>query len=59
VSYTLHRGAERDLEEAYRYYRAHASHRIALRLLDEFERVAELLVDNPGFGTPTGDDRRC
>ena len=45
MTYSLHRGAELDLA-------------VAARFLDEFERVAELLVEHPGIGTPTGDERR-
>jgi plasmid stabilization system protein ParE len=32
--------------------------RLQNRFLDEFERVAELLVSNPNLGTTTGDQRR-
>jgi plasmid stabilization system protein ParE len=31
---------------------------VAQRFLDEFERVAKLLVTHPGFGTPTTKGRR-
>ena len=58
MSYTLHRGAEADLLEAARFYRREGGPRLASRFLAEFERVAELLVQFPGLGTPAGDDRR-
>lgn len=58
MSYTLHRGAELDLADAVRFYRREAGRAVAIRFLDEFERVAKLLVENPGFGTPTGEQRR-
>lgn len=31
---------------------------MAARFLDEFERVATLLAENPRLGTPTGAERR-
>ena len=55
--YTLHPGAELDLDEACRRYRKAASGRVIVRFLDEFERVAELLAREPGLGTPAGDER--
>jgi plasmid stabilization system protein ParE len=58
VTYTIHRQAEQDIEAAFHYYRHHAGDRIALRFLDEFERVAELITVNPGIGTRFGDNRR-
>lgn len=50
MSYTLHRAAERDLTDAVRFYRQEAGRAVAGRLLDEFERVAKLLTENPGLG---------
>ncbi len=58
MSYTLHRGAELDLADAVRFYRREAGGAVAVRFLDEFERVAKLLVENSGLGTPTGEQRR-
>jgi len=55
--YTLHPGAELDLDEACRRYRRTASGRVVVRFLDEFERVAKLLATEPGLGTPAGDER--
>lgn len=43
MSFTLHRGAERDLTEAFRFYKREAGTQVAGRFLAEFERVAELL----------------
>lgn len=59
MSYSLHRGAERDLTTAFRFYQVEASPGIARRFLDEFERVADLLVEYPEIGTPAGQDRRA
>ena len=58
MTYSLHRGAELDLAEATRFYRREGGRAVAARFLDEFERIAELLVEHPGIGTPTGDERR-
>jgi len=43
LSYTLHRGAEQDLTEAFRFYRREGGSGLARRFLDEFERVMLLL----------------
>ncbi len=58
MNYTLHRGAELDLTEAARFYRREGGLALATRFLGEFERIAELLVEHPGIGTPTKDERR-
>ena len=58
MTYSLHRGAELDLAEAARFYRREGGRAVAARFLDEFERIAELLVEHPGIGTPTDDERR-
>lgn len=57
MNYTLHPGANQDLDEACRRYRARASGRVVVRFLDEFERAAKLLAKEPGLATPTGDGR--
>ena len=51
MTYDIHRGAELDLREAARFYRREGGLKLASRFLDEFERVAALLVEHPGFGT--------
>ena len=58
MSYSLHRGAEQDLTEAFRFYRREAGDGLARRFLDEFERVIKLLEEFPDIGKPTGEDRR-
>ena len=58
MTYTLHLGAEADLLEAARFYRREGGSKLASRFLDEFERVAGLVVRYPGMGTPAGEDRR-
>jgi plasmid stabilization system protein ParE len=58
MTYSLHRGAEFDLLEAARFYRHEGGAKLANRFLNEFERVAKLLVEFPGIGTPADDLRR-
>ena len=58
MTYSLHRGAELDLLEAARFYRHEGGAKLANRFLNEFERVAKLLVEFPGIGTPADDLRR-
>jgi len=58
MSFSLHPGAEKDIADALDFYIERAGVNVATRFLDEFERVAKLLVQNPGFGTPTTRDRR-
>ena len=57
MTYTLHPGAELDLDEACGRYRKNASGRVVVRFLDEFDRIAGLLAKEPGLGTPAGDQR--
>ena len=59
MNYDIHRGAELDLREAARFYRREGGLKLASRFLDEFERVAALLVEHPGFGTLVDDLRRA
>lgn len=46
------------MADAIGFYKQQASPLVASRFLDEFERVAELLAANPGFGTPLDEQRR-
>jgi plasmid stabilization system protein ParE len=47
VSYSLHRGAEQDLTDAFRFYKREAGRGVAARFLSEFERVVSLLEEFP------------
>ena len=58
MSYTLHPEAERDIADVLDFYREHAGIAVAERFLSEFERVASVLVEHPGFGTRTTSGRR-
>ena len=46
------------MADAAAFYQQSASSRVAGKFLDEFERVARLLAENPAFGTPFGLPRR-
>jgi plasmid stabilization system protein ParE len=59
VKPSIHRLAEQDLREAADFYGREAGVGVALRFLDEFERVAELLESQPGIGTPMPDGRHA
>ncbi len=52
MTYALHPEATGELEEALAFYREQGGIELARAFLAEFERVATLLVSNPGFGTP-------
>lgn len=58
MTYSLHPEATKELEEALVFYREQGGIGLARAFLAEFERVATLLVSNPGFGTPTTGARR-
>ena len=58
MTYELHPRVEQDLEEAAEHLAKHASPRTVARFLVEFERVANLLVEHPGIGTPMSRGRR-
>ena len=55
---SIHRLASEDLAQAVRFYRNEAGIGLARRFLAEFERVANLLQEHPGLGTPTSDGRQ-
>jgi len=56
--YTLHPGAENDVAEALDFYGVCAGAAVAVRFLAEFERVAKLLAQQPGLGTPIARGRK-
>ena len=58
MTWSLHPGAEHDIADALDFYGERAGPAIAARFLEEFERVAKLLVEHPGLGTPTTGGRR-
>jgi len=58
VKRSIHRQAAEDLAEIKATYERTGSARLAARFLDEFERVANLLTENPGLGKPFDLPRR-
>ncbi|MBK9442533.1 MAG: type II toxin-antitoxin system RelE/ParE family toxin [Comamonadaceae bacterium] len=56
---SMHAGASQDVANAVDFYTQSAGVHIATRFLNEFERVARLIIDNPGFGTPTKLGKRA
>jgi plasmid stabilization system protein ParE len=58
MTYSLHPGAEHDIANVLDFYSEQAGLVVAERFLEEFERVARLLVEHPGLGTPTTRGRR-
>ncbi|TPW18018.1 MAG: Plasmid stabilization system protein [Halothiobacillaceae bacterium] len=44
MTYSLHPGAERDVADALDFYSEHAGSAVAKRFIEEFERIAKLLV---------------
>lgn len=58
MSRSIHLGARQDLREAAEFYERSVGSDLAARFSLEFERVAKLLAENPGFGTPMPRGRR-
>ncbi len=58
MTYSLHPEAELDVAKAIDFYVEQAGAKVAARFLDEFDRVAHLLLENPGFGTLAKNGRR-
>ncbi|MDP2760955.1 MAG: type II toxin-antitoxin system RelE/ParE family toxin [Sideroxyarcus sp.] len=58
MTYSLHPGAEHDIANALDFYSEQAGLVVAGRFLEEFERVAKLLVEYSDLGTPTTRGRR-
>jgi toxin ParE1/3/4 len=58
VSYEIHPKVEQDLREAVEHLATRATARTVARFFAEFERVAQLLVEHPGIGTPMSRGRR-
>lgn len=57
--FSLHPGAEQDIADALDFYSAQAGTVVSNRFLDEFERVAHLLLEHPSLGTSISKGRRA
>lgn len=58
MTYSLHPGAEHDIANTLDFYSEQAGSVVAEHFLEEFERVAKLLVEHSNLGTPTTRGRR-
>lgn len=58
MTFSLHPGAEKDVAQAIDFYSKQAGPKVAARFLEEFERVANLLLESPRFGTLVKNGRR-
>jgi plasmid stabilization system protein ParE len=54
----LHPGAERDIQEAAAFYEREGSPLLAAKFVAEFKRLAQLLAEHPGIGSPRSKGRR-
>jgi toxin ParE1/3/4 len=59
VKYSLHPDAEKELIDAFNFYKERAGDALARAFLAEFERVAELVAANPLYGTSLSGEHRC
>jgi plasmid stabilization system protein ParE len=59
MTYSLHPRTEQDVADALDFYSENAGRAVADRFLEEFQRVARLLLEHPGLGTPTTRGRRA
>jgi toxin ParE1/3/4 len=55
---SLHPGAEKDIDEAARFYEREGSPVLAARFVTEFKRLGALLAEHPGIGSPRTKGRR-
>ena len=55
---TIHPDAEEDVSEAASFYERKVSPALAARFVAEFKRVARLVAENPGIGTPRAGGRQ-
>jgi plasmid stabilization system protein ParE len=58
MNYSFHDLATGDVMAAQDYYIQHAGSAVTNRFMNELDRVIQLLLLNPGFGTPIAKHRR-
>ncbi len=58
MNFSFHNQAIDDVAQAQDYYFQFAGAQVATRFLSELDRVIQLLLVNPGFGTPIARQRR-
>ena len=54
----VHPAAQRELDDAFDWCRAKYGRSVAARLLRRFELAGQILVREPGLGTPASDSAR-
>jgi plasmid stabilization system protein ParE len=54
MAFKLHPAAKEELEDAFDFYRENGGLELAKDFATEVQRVAEMLVANPGFGSEIG-----
>ncbi len=55
---SIHPGAEQDIADAIDFYKEHAGPRVAAAFLNEFNRVATLLLERPRLSAAISKGRR-
>ena len=55
---TLHPNAEQDIQEAAEFYEREGSVVLAAKFVSEFKRLSNLLIENPGIGSPRAKGKR-
>ena len=58
MTLSIHPGAEQDIADAIDFYKEHAGPRVAAAFLNEFNRVATLLLERPRLSAATSKGRR-
>ncbi len=58
MNFSFHHQAVGDVADAQDYYFQYAGAQVAARFTSELDRVIQLLLSNPGFGTPIARQRR-
>ena len=55
---TLHPDAEQDIQDAAEFYEREGSPVLAARFVAEFKRLLNLLIEQPGIGSPRAKGKR-
>ena len=58
MRYWLHPGAETDLRDAAKFYRARADNNLSQSLLAEFEKSVDVLLQHPSLGALWRNEKR-
>lgn len=58
MTLTVHPAARREVDDAFDWCKAKYGRRVAARLLRRFDLAGQMLVREPGLGTPASDSAR-